>query len=458
MHTSSPPDIRPAIGRAPLFVYFVCAVASASEFIRSYDINIMSGAILFMRQEFGMGPYEEGFAMSSAIIGCLLGAITAGTVCDVLGRKRTLVLTAILYGISAVGTALPDTLTSFNLYRILGGIGIGFASVVCPLYIAEIAPPAMRGRLVMMVQFAMVFGLTTAVLTTYTMSLYGLSWRWMMASEGIPILLFLAGLWWVPESPRWLLMRRKRATAVGVIARLGTSRDPEAAVREIEATPSEPAGTYRDLLRAGTRRALVAAVGLAVLSQLVGVTTLMYYAPTLFQKTGLDASSAIARLVIINGWNILCTCLAYLLVDSLGRRPLLIGGSLLLSLGMLLTGVVFHLSLSGGFVLAVFLLCVGAYVLSVAPLTWVVVSEIFPSEIRGKAVAVATAGLWLTVFSVTQFFPPAVAHFERTFGSAAGVFWIFSAVALATSLFCWACIPETKGRTLEDIGASWGRG
>jgi SP family arabinose:H+ symporter-like MFS transporter len=446
----------PATTRAWLFVYFACAVVSAGEFVRSFDINIMSGAILFMRGEFGMGPYEEGFTMSSAIIGCFLGSLVAGSVSDRVGRRNTLFITAALYAVSVVGTTVPETLWTFNLSRIIGGIGIGFASVVCPLYIAEIAPAVVRGRLVMMVQFAMVFGLTTSVITTYTMSLYGLSWRWMMASQGVAVSLFFIGLFWVPETPRWLLGRQRKAEAVRVLTTIVGPAQADVEAREIErALAAEEKGSYRELIQPGVRRALIVAVTLAVLSQMVGVTTLMYYAPALFQKTGLGASDALARLIILNAWNLFCTLVAYHLVDSLGRRPLLIAGTIGLSVGMALMGGVFYAGLSGTFVLIVFFICIGAYILSVAPLTWVVVSEIFPSRIRGRAISIATSALWLTVYCVTQFFPPAVAHFERQYGSAAGVFWAFSAVALTGAVFVWFCIPETKGRTLEDIGGSW---
>lgn len=460
MHIPSRPQPDTAVTRTrvSLFVYFACIVSSAGEFLRSFDINLMSGAILSMKREFGMGPYEEGFAMSSAIVGCFIGSLLAGPASDRFGRKKTLLVTAVLYGISTWGTVSPASLWEFNLYRVIGGIGIGFASVVCPVYIAEIAPAVARGRLIMLVQFSMVFGLTTAVITTYTMTLYGLSWRWMMASMGVPVLLFFVGLFWVPESPRWLLLRQRREDALRVLTRLVGTHDAVAEIREIEGALHDETGSVRDLLKPGLRRPLAIAVALAVLSQMVGVTTLMYYAPILFQKTGLDAAGALSRLIILNGWNILCTLVAYSLVDSLGRRPLLIVGTSGLAIGMALMGGAFHLGLSGLMVLMVFFICIGAYVLSVAPLTWVVVSEIFPARVRGAAVSIATCALWLTVFVVTQFFPPAVAHFEQQYGSAAGIFWGFSCVALAGVLFVWWCIPETKGRTLEEIGASWQRG
>lgn len=459
MHDASrpAPDTAATRIRVSLLVYFACIVSSAGEFVRSFDINLMSGAILTMKHEFGMGPYEEGFAMSSAIIGCFIGSLLAGTASDRLGRKKMLLTTAVLYGLSAWGTVFPSSLWEFNTYRVVGGIGIGFASVVCPVYIAEIAPAHLRGRLIMLVQFAMVFGLTTSVITTYTMTRYGLHWRWMMASMGVPVLLFLVGLFWVPESPRWLLLRQRREEALRVLTRLFGPADAVKELRAIEGGLQEDRGSYRDLFHPILRRPLAIAVALATLSQMVGVTTLMYYAPVLFQKTGLDAASALGRLIILNGWNAMCTLLAYVLVDSLGRRPLLIVGTTGLAVGMALMGVAFHLGLSGTVVLVVFFICIGAYVLSVAPLTWVIVSEIFPSRVRGLAVSIATSALWLTVFIVTQFFPPAVAQFERQYGSAAGIFWGFSCVALAGVLFVWRCIPETKGRTLEEIGASWQR-
>jgi MFS transporter, SP family, arabinose:H+ symporter len=436
-------------------IYFLAVVASIGEFIRSFDINIMSGAILYLRSEFSLAPYEEGFAMSSAIIGCVIGAIFAGIACDRLGRKRTLMATAILYGISALGTTFPKTITEFNLYRIIGGIGVGFASVACPLYIAEIAPARIRGRLVMLVQFAMVFGLTCATITTYTMSLYGLSWRWMMASEGVPCVLFLVGLLFVPESPTWFWSNGRRDEAKRALANLIGQESADKQLQEVDDALARESGSYRELFQPGIRKALIIGVVLAIGSQTVGMTTLMYYAPTLFKKTGLDNSSAILRLVILNAWNIVCTFGAYNLVDSLGRRPLLLGGLTGLIGGLVFLGVVFLNKMSGIFVLLAFFVCIGAYILSIAPLTWVIISEIFPSRIRGRAISIATLGLWLTVYCTTQFFPPMVAHFEKTYGTPAGIFFSFAGAALCVLLFCWRWIPETKGRTLEEIGQSW---
>jgi len=441
--------------RRPSFVYLISFVVSAGEFIRSFDINVMSGAILYLKNEFGLRPYEEGFAMSSAIIGCVAGAMLGGIACDWMGRKRTLFITVFLYGISVWGTATPVSMFEFNVYRIVGGIGVGFASVACPLYIAEIAPARIRGRLVMLVQFAMVFGLTSATITTYVMSVYGLSWRWMMASEGVPVLLMFMGLFLVPESPRWLEANHRREESLRVLTTLVGPDKAVGELQEIAESLSQETGSYRELLQPGVRRALVIAVALAVFSQLVGMTTLMYYAPVLFQKTGLEISSAIARLIILNVWNLLCTIVAFSLVDTLGRRPLLLCGLAGLTAGLALMGLVFHFRMSGLFVLLVFFVCIGAYILSIAPLTWVIVSEVFPSRVRGRAVAIATFGLWLTVYCVTQFFPPLVAHFEKLYGTAAGVFWMFAGAALSAFFFCWRWIPETKGRSLEEIGRSW---
>ena len=435
--------------------YVISLIVSLGEFIRSFDISIMAGAILYLREDFKLGPYEEGFAMSSAIIGCVIGALMGGRVCDSIGRKRALFATALLYAISVVGTVTPDRMWEFNLYRIVGGIGVGFASVACPLYIAEISPARIRGRMVMMVQFAMIFGATTAVFCSYILSRYGLGWRWMLASESAPVLLFFVALCFVPESPRWLVGKNRHREGLEILTSLSGSESARRQIEEIAKSLVGETGSYRELFQRGIRKALFIAVALAVLSQMVGMTTLMYYAPTLFQKTGLDPSNAILQLAILNLWNFACTFLAFALVDSLGRRPLLLLGTIGLSASLTLMGMVFHQQMGGVFVLLVFSLCIGFYILSIAPLAWVIMSEVFPLHIRARGIAIATFGLWLTVYLVTQFFPPVVAHMEKAYGTPAGVFWIFAGAALCAFFFTWRFIPETKGRSLEEIAKSW---
>jgi len=437
------------------YVFRVAAVAALGGFLFGYDISIISGALIFLKKEFGLSPYQEGFAVSSAAIGCILGPIVAVALSDAIGRRRTLVVAALLLGVSAIGTALPRNMTEFNLFRILGGVGVGLASVVSPMYIAEMAPARLRGRLVSVNQLALVTGLFIAIVVSYALSFSG-SWRWMMGSTAIPAAFWLLGLTILPESPRWLAAKGRDAEARAFLERSEGPGGAEKAMAEIRQSISEETGGIWELFQPGIRLALLVAVMLAILQQMTGVSILLVYAPTIFKAAGFTAASdAIWQAIPLNVWNIVCTATAFWLVDRLGRRPLLLAGSAGMAVGLVIMGLCFHFKWSGYPVVAVMFLCVGAYVSSLAPLAWLIMSEIFPTRIRGKAMSIAGVALWLAFFTGSQIFPPLTSYFETRYGSPAGVFWLFAAVCVFSFAFCWRLVPETKGRTLEEIAASW---
>ena len=452
----APPD-APAQSERQMtsYAFRIAIVAALGGFLFGYDISIISGALIFLSSEFNLDPYQQGFAVSSAAIGCIAGPLVAVALSDAFGRRRTLVVAALLLGFSAIGTALPRDMLQFNLFRIVGGIGVGLASVVSPMYIAEMAPARLRGRLVSVNQLAIVTGLFIAIVVSYALSFSG-SWRWMLASTALPAVCWLGWLAVLPESPRWLAARGREQEALALLAKSEGAAQSEAALREIKESIAEESGGLAELFQPGLRTALLVAVMLAILQQMTGVSILLVYAPTIFKSAGFTAASdAIWQAIPLNVWNIICTAVAFWLVDRLGRRPLLLVGTTGMAVGLIIMGLCFHFRWSGYPVVAVMFLCVGAYVSSLAPLAWLIMSEIFPTRIRGKAMSIAGVALWLSFFIGSQIFPPLVSFFEKKYGSPAGVFWLFAAVCLFAFGFCWRLVPETKGRTLEAIAASW---
>jgi sugar porter (SP) family MFS transporter len=438
------------------YVYLISTVAAVGGFLFGYDLSIVSGAVIFLKKEFNLTPSEVGFVVSSAVIGCLLGPPIIGAgFSDWLGRKKVLLVTAMIFGVGAVGTAIPRNLTEFNFFRILGGVAVGVASIVSPMYISEIAPAWLRGRLVTVNQLAIVTGSLASIFVSYLLS-FTESWRWMFASEAVPVLLLIAGLTLVPESPRWLIEKHRDAEALAVLTKIEGVVYAQREMAEIRGSLRQESGAFSELLQPGMRTALFIAVMLAILQQFTGVSPLLFYTPIVFQKAGFEkASDAILQSIIVNIWNLICTVAAFGLVDRLGRRPLLLVGCSGMALGLSLMGLIFHYDLKGVWVVLVMFLCVGSYVISLAPLAWLIMSEIFPNRIRGRAMAIASFALWLAAFIGAQTFPLLVSSVEGAFGTAAGVFWIYAAVSMFAIIFGWVMVPETKGKSLEEISRSW---
>jgi sugar porter (SP) family MFS transporter len=440
------------------YVYLISLVAAVGGFLFGYDISIISGAVIFLRKQFALSPAQLGFAIASASLGCISGPFLAGWLSDRIGRKRSLILADVLFGICAVGTATTAGIREFNVYRIIGGIGVGVASVVSPMYIAEVAPTRIRGRLVTLNQLAIVIGSTSSIVVSYFLSFSG-NWRAMFASALVPVGVLLVGLFFVPESPRWLVESGRDEEALKILTQVDGAENAALAVREIQETTAVESGRITELFQPGIRTALLIAVTLGLLQQWTGVSPLTFYAPIIFQKAGFKlASDALAQTILFNIWNFACTVAALLLVDRVGRRPLLLLGTTGMVLGQLLMGTFFHFKLTGTYVVAAMFLCVGAYAMSLAPLTWLIMSEVFPTRIRAKGQAAGSLAVWIGAFTSTQAFAPATQWLETRFGSPAGVFWIFAAVCAAAVLFENRVVPETKGRSIEAIGKSWTMG
>lgn len=454
------PEAKPSMGQAHArFSLRIAMVASLGGFLFGYDLAIVSGANLYLKEAFQLTPAQFGFATGSAALGCLIGPFLGLWMCDALGRVRTMAVACVLLGISAVLTAIPNDMTTFNVFRIIGGVGVGLCSVASPLYISETAPPRLRGRLGTMYQLAIVVGSVAAPFVSYLIVVVTpaeTAWRWMFASELLPIAAFGGLLFSLPQSPRWLAARGRDKQALDVLARVDGPEFAETEMEEIRHALREQPGRLADLFAPGVRYALLIGFLLAFFNNWTGWSVMGGYIPMLFEASGIkDRAMVFLQYAVTYGFMGLMTLVAFWTVDRWGRRPLWLFACALMMLVTLLAGAVFHFHLSGWPVLLVILLCTVPHGLALGPLPWLMISEIFPIRLRGSAVSLTTAFLWLTIFAGAQLFPLMTELSEKTLGSVAGVFWLFSAVCVFGFLFGWRMLPETKGKTLEQIAGAW---
>jgi sugar porter (SP) family MFS transporter len=444
-----------------MYVMLLTFVAALGGLLFGYDTAVISGAIGFLKQRFALDANLQGWAASCALVGCIFGAMCAGVLSDKLGRKRGLMISAVLFAVSAIGSALPATLGQFVIARMLGGFGIGAASMLSPLYIAEISPARIRGRLVSVNQLAIVSGMLVVYFVNAGVARFGDSlggeawnvafgWRWMFASAFLPSLVFLVLLFLVPESPRWLVVRGRVDEAMQVMSRVGGRRHAEQALAEIQETLGQDTASFSQLWSPGIRVAMLIGVVMAILQQVTGINVVLYYAPEIFKSAGLDSTRAIDQTVLVGLINMLFTVIAIWVVDRLGRKPLLLLGSAGMGISLCALGLAFigH-RFEGSLVLVFVLAYVASFAVAMGPIVWVVLSEIFPTRVRGTAMSVATVCLWCACFLVSQFFPIML---ERLQG---WCFFVYAAMCLVAIVFVAVAIPETKGRTLEEIERRW---
>ncbi len=439
------------------YVVLLAMVAALGGLLFGYDTAVISGAIGFLQTRFELNAVMKGWAASCALIGCIGGACFAGTLSDRLGRKRVLLATAVLFAISAIGSALPRNLAELVIARILGGIGVGMASMLSPLYIAEVSPARIRGRLVSLNQFAIIFGMLVVYFVNARVAAIGdeawnvaVGWRWMFGSETLPAALFLVLLFFVPESPRWLIKQGRADQALAILARVGGRRHAQREVAEIKDTVAHEGGSLSQLFLPGMRIALLIGVALAILQQVTGINVVLYYAPEIFKSTGLAATDAINDTVIVGAVNLAFTLVAIWVVDQLGRKPLLLIASAGMGISLFLLGGAFILKkFEGPWVLILVLVYVASFAVAMGPVVWVVMSEIFPTRIRGRAMSIATVCLWIACYGVSQLFPLML---ERLEGYA---FFVYASMCVVSFAFVLGCLPETKGRSLEEIEKSW---
>ncbi|MEM8965156.1 MAG: sugar porter family MFS transporter [Bacteroidota bacterium] len=433
------------------YIYTITFIAALGGFLFGFDTAVISGANPFIQKYFNLDELALGWAVSSVIVGCIIGAFSAGFVSDLLGRKKVLIVTAVLFTLSAFGTALATDFTFFVLARILGGIGVGAASALSPTYIAEISPADRRGRLVSINQLTIVIGILVVYFTNYAFAsaLGDDSWRYMLGSEAIPALMFFGLLFIIPESPRWLFKNHQEAKAREVLRKLEGEDHIAEELSEIEESlkGEQEKVAFADLFKGKMTKVTIIGIILAMLQQLVGINAIIYYAPTIFESAGAGLESALAQTVAIGGVNLLFTFVAINLVDRIGRKPLLLAGSVGMTLSLAFLSFSFLSDGGAGYgVLFSILGYIASFAATHAAVMWVMISEIFPNKYRGSAMSVALFMHWSSTYLVTQTFPWMLANKGGAFS-----FGIFAVIAALSFVFVWFFVPETKGKSLEQI-------
>jgi SP family sugar porter-like MFS transporter len=434
-------------------------------FLFGYDWVVIGGAKPFYEKFFNLiTPAMVGWAMSSALVGCLAGAVASGVLSDSFGRKRLLILAALLFTVSSIGTGIADTFLVFLIFRICGGMAIGLASNLSPMYIAEVAPRSIRGQLVSVNQLTIVIGVLAAqtansliakpvspgasaadILNSWNGQM---GWRWMFGVTAIPAFLFLLAMFIVPESPRWLAKNGQDQGACSVLTRIGGPVYARNELAQIQATLANEVARvdFRELLEPKMMRVLALGIFLAVFQQWCGINVVFSYAQEIFAGAGYQVSDILFNIVVTGATMFVFTFIAIYTVDRIGRRPLMLIGSTGLAITYLLLGLSYRFGLRGWPVLALVVVAVACYSFSLAPITWVILSEIFPNRIRGAAMAVGVFSLWAGCFVLTYTFP-----FLNSSLGPGGTFWLYSAVCATGLLVLWRKLPETRGKTLERI-------
>jgi sugar porter (SP) family MFS transporter len=448
------------------YVWPISVVAAMGGLLFGWDWVVIGGAKPFFQRYFQLTSEAQiGWANSCALIGCLVGAMLAGILSDRFGRKRLLVVAALLFAVTSLGNGLANSFTIFVAWRILGGVAIGLASNLSPMYIAEIAPAQIRGKLVSINQLTIVIGILLAQYINWFLvrnlpegatdefirnSWFGQQgWRWMFGLTAAPALLFFFGMFLVPESPRWLAKYGKTDRAMDVLTRIGGKSYADAALADINstlATEEIQRVRFTDLLEPKMRKVLVLGIVLAVFQQWCGINVIFNYAEEIFHAAGYDISTVLKNIAWTGSVNLAFTFVALGVVDKGGRRPLMLFGSAGLAAIYIAMGFCYSGGVKGLPMLLLVLAAIGCYAMSLAPVTWVVISEIFPNRIRGAAMAVAVSSLWIACFILTYSFP----ILNAKLGSA-GTFWLYAAICVAGFVFIKLKLPETKGKTLEQI-------
>ena len=452
------------------YVWWIASVAALGGLLFGYDWVVIGGAKPFYEAYFHLtSPSAQGWAMSCALVGCLVGAMLSGVLSEKFGRKPALLASALVFAISSVGTGMAGSFTSFVLWRMSGGLAIGLASSLSPMYIAEISPARMRGRLVTLNELTIVIGILIAQVTNWLIASHGsgdllarnaaVGWRWMFGVTAVPATIFLLGMLFVPESPRWLALRDREAEAREILERLGGLESAAIVLAEIEERVhasehrNQLSIEFQMLLGPGLRRVLLLGVGLAVLQQWCGINVIFNYAQNIFSAAGYSLSDIMFNIVVTGITMLVFTFLAIATVDHNGRRILMLGGCGGLVVIYSALGYFFRIHSTGVHMLALVVAALACYAMTLAPVTWVVLSEIFPGRVRGTAMAISTASLWGACFVLTYTFPLLNAGLGT-----AGTFWLYAGVCAIGFAGVKRWLPETKGKTLEEIEAFWTSG
>jgi SP family arabinose:H+ symporter-like MFS transporter len=448
------------------YLYFVCLVAALGGFLFGFDTAVISGTVSLVKHDFSLNAVSEGWFVSCALLGCIIGVSGSGKLSDKYGRKIVLIISAILFLASALGCMFSGSFTTLIIFRLIGGLGIGVASMVSPLYISEFSPSRFRGMMVSLYQLALTIGIVLAYFSNAYLANHATDtfdsaslgkifsadvWRGMLGLGTLPAGIFLISLFLVPESPRWLLLKGQEQKAMAILVKIDGA---EAARKEIEAFNSlgdNDEGSLKELFTPIYRRALWIGLLLPFLSQVCGINAVIYYGPRILEQAGFTLNNALGGQVTIGLVNVVFTFVAIFTIDKWGRRPLLFAGIGGAVFSLIIIGALFGLGITSGPWILIFILAfIACFAFSFGPVCWVVVGEIFPNAIRGKAMALATLSLWVGNFLVGQLTPLMLEGLGSSW-----TFWLFALCCSPALWLTWRLIPETKGRSLENIEAYW---
>ena len=441
------------------FVLFATAVTAIGGFLFGYDTAVINGAVSYIRVHMNLTSTQEGTAGASAILGCIPGAMFAGFLSDKYGRKKMLYLCAVLYAVSGLFSAIPRTFDQFLIARFISGLGIGASSMICPVYIAEISPGKWRGRLGSLFQLGIVLGIFLTLFVNKIIQGMGddawnaaMGWRWMLGMEVVPAIAFIALLFTVPESPRWLTQKGRESEARDILEKVDGTEHAESELKEIKAAIAQEDGHFSELFSGYYFKPLLIAVLLMAFSQFCGINAIMYYSSKIFETAGAVKNAAFTSSAVIGLINLIFTFVAIAFVDKVGRRPLLLIGGAVQTTALVLVGWMFITKQSGMPLLLCIAVFTAAFAMAMGPISWILCSEIFPNKVRGRAMSIATFTIWSSCYIVAKTFP--ALNDSPSIGPAI-TFFIFAAVSLLSFLFVLIYVPETKGRSLEEIEKSW---
>jgi len=455
-------------GRNSFYIAGITVVATLGGLLFGYDTAVISGAEksvqAYLINGLGLGSLAHGATISSALIGCIIGGSLSGIISSAFGRKKALFLAAILFFLSALGSGFPEflfftkgeptmgLLFMFNFYRIIGGIGVGLASAVSPMYIGEIAPADIRGRLVSINQFAIIFGMLVVYFVNWGIAngkplewINTIGWRWMFVSEAIPAALFGLFLFFVPETPRFLALNNQDTKALNILTRINGAEQAKVIFQDIKLSVQKSSAklfSYGKII-------ILIGVLLSVFQQFVGINVALYYAPRIFESMGAEKDASMLQTVVMGLVNVIFTVIAIMTVDKWGRKPLLMVGSVGMAIGMFAIGALAFMKIIGISTLVFIIIYTASFMMSWGPICWVLISELFPNKIRGKAVAVAVAAQWAANYFISSTYP---AMMEFSSGL---TYWFYGLMSIISFFFVWKMIPETKGKTLEEMEHLW---
>lgn len=451
--------LSPSAGKRTYNLWYaagVAFVASAGGFLFGFDLAIIAGALPFLTRDFGLTPAMAGWAASSAILGAILGPLLGLWFADAIGRRRTMMLSALAFLLSTIGCYLAPSVGHFAFWRLVGGMGVGLAMISCPIYIAELSPAPLRGVLVNVNQLVGVLGINLAVVVGYVVGEYHGDWRLMFAAQGVPVAILILGLMIVPESPRWLAAKGHTSRALDVLARINGAEHARAELDAIIRDVSQSAAGLAEVFKPYCRKPLVASVILMIFSQINGVNMILLYGPTILQDAGVSfGSNAVLASLPTYVTIFVATLISFPLIHRFSRRGLLIASVLGMAFGHVLMTVLLATHAPALWVLAPMMIGAGAFTLGLAPLSWIIVAEIFPNRVRSHALAIVCVFLFGSSFITAQFFPMAMDWLRQTSGTSAGMYLVFAAICTSCAVFVWRKMPETKGLSLDEMSEFW---